>query len=332
MNFSARFIFNSAFLILIACSVQAQWQIVRQDDTKCDSKGTRCDLNAIFFADKENGWVVGDRGIVRATQNEGARWIAQDAGVKTALSDIAFISKKEGFLVASGARIYRTADGGNSWSLIYQIIAAKNAAKQELPELYSIAFANKKKGWVVGTEGRIFHTEDGGQSWAQQESGTKEELVHVRFVNDKHGWVVGGKGTILFTEDAGRTWATQKSGAKGHLYHIDATSKKEAVIVGDNGLVLRTINAGLTWEKLKVDVLETTKVSERPTLLSVAFVNDNLGFIIGWKGTILRTGDGGKTWLIQESGTTQNLYGLFAKKKTIWAVGGEGLILRYQDK
>lgn len=332
MKVSARLILNLAYLALITCSVQAQWERVHQDDTRCDSKGTRCDLNAVFFADKENGWVVGDRGIVRATANHGENWVALDAGVKTALSDIAFINKKEGFLVASGARIYRTLDSGNNWSLVYQIIAPRPAANQELPELYSIAFPSKKKGWVVGTEGRIFHTEDGGQSWAQQESGTKEELVHVRFVNDKHGWVVGGKGTILFTEDAGRTWAVQQSGTKAHLYHIDATGKKDAVIVGDNGLVLRTENAGLTWEKVKLAPFETTRASKNPTLLSVAFVNDELGFIVGWEGTILRTGDGGKTWLIQESGTRQNLYGLFAKKKAIWAVGGDGLILRYQDK
>ncbi|MFN7927625.1 MAG: YCF48-related protein [Blastocatellia bacterium] len=176
MKISARFFLNLAGLFLPMIAAHAQWQTVRQDDARCDSKGTRCDLNAVFFADKENGWVVGERGIIRATQNEGERWAAQDAGVKTALNDIAFSNKKEGFIVASGARIYRTLDGGNTWSLVYQIIAPKNASKQELPELYSIALPSKKKGWVVGTEGRIFHTEDGGQTWAQQESGTKEEL------------------------------------------------------------------------------------------------------------------------------------------------------------
>ncbi|MBL8206335.1 MAG: hypothetical protein JNM09_19010 [Blastocatellia bacterium] len=334
MNVSARFLLYAAFWILLTCNVQAQWQIVRQDDTKCDNKGSRCDLNAVFFADKENGWIVGDRGIIRATQNEGERWSAQESSVKTAISDVVFLNKKDGFLVASGARIYRTLDGGNTWSAdpIFQIVAPKNVAKQDLPELYSLAFPSKKKGWVVGTEGRIFHTEDGGQSWAQQESGTKEELVHVRFINDKYGWIVGGKGIILFTEDSGRTWAKQTSGAQSHLYHIDAISKKEAVIVGDGGLVLRTENGGLSWDKVKIDILDSFKPKDRPSLLSVAFVNDDLGFIIGFNGTVLRTGDGGKTWLQQESGTKQNLYGLVAKKKAIWAVGGDGLILRYQDK
>ena len=332
MNFFARVLLHMMFWILLTCGVQAQWQIVRQDETKCDNKGSRCDLNAVFFTDKETGWIVGDRGIIRATQNEGERWFAQDSGVKTALSDVTFINKKEGFVVASGARIYRSLDGGTTWALIYQIVAPKNAAKQELPELYSIAFPSKKKGWVVGTEGRVLHSEDGGQTWAQQESGTKEELVHVRFINDKQGWIVGGKGTILFTQDSGRSWATQTSGTQAHLYHVDAPNKKEAVIVGDGGLVLRTENGGLTWDKVRIDFLDSLKPKERPSLLSVAFVNDDQGFIIGFKGTVLRTGDGGKTWLQQESGTPQNLYGLVAKKKAIWAVGGDGLILRYQDK
>ena len=40
--------------------------------------------------------------------------------------------------------------------------------------------------------------------------------------------------------------------------------------------------------------------------------------------------DGGQTWLAQESRTRQNLYALYFDKKTGWAVGGDGLVLRYE--
>jgi photosystem II stability/assembly factor-like uncharacterized protein len=53
--------------------------------------------------------------------------------------------------------------------------------------------------------------------------------------------------------------------------------------------------------------------------------------VIGRNGTILRTDDGGLTWIEQESGTKQNLYGLYFVKKVGWAVGGDGMLLRYEQ-
>jgi photosystem II stability/assembly factor-like uncharacterized protein len=68
----------------------------------------------------------------------------------------------------------------------------------------------------------------------------------------------------------------------------------------------------------------------RSTLLSVKFVNDEEGWIVGRGGVILRSDDGGQTWKQQDGGTRQNLYALHFDKKTGWAVGGDGLVLRYE--
>jgi photosystem II stability/assembly factor-like uncharacterized protein len=71
-------------------------------------------------------------------------------------------------------------------------------------------------------------------------------------------------------------------------------------------------------------------ISNKQTLLNVGFSDDKQGWIIGWKGTILRTSDGGTSWIEQESQTRGNLYGLYVHKKEVWAVGADGLILRYR--
>ncbi|HEV2885223.1 MAG TPA: YCF48-related protein, partial [Pyrinomonadaceae bacterium] len=60
-------------------------------------------------------------------------------------------------------------------------------------------------------------------------------------------------------------------------------------------------------------------------------VNDENGWAVGRGGTILRTDDAGVTWVQQESATKENLYGLHFMKKVGWAVGGDGLLLRYQQ-
>ena len=68
----------------------------------------------------------------------------------------------------------------------------------------------------------------------------------------------------------------------------------------------------------------------RATLLSVQFVSDEEGWSVGRGGVILRSGDGGQTWIEQQSGTKQNLYALYIDKKNGWAVGSSGLLLKYE--
>jgi photosystem II stability/assembly factor-like uncharacterized protein len=62
----------------------------------------------------------------------------------------------------------------------------------------------------------------------------------------------------------------------------------------------------------------------------VQFASEDEGWIVGRGGTILRSGDGGRTWVRQESRTKQHLYALFVDKKSGWAVGGDGIVLQYE--
>lgn len=320
MNRILQILLTIILLLMVTAGAQAQWTVAFQDNSKRD-------LNGVFFMDGRYGWVIGDRGIIHTTQDNGSEWTPQNPRLEDNISDIFFRTRDDGWLVtssATGSRILKTVDGGESWELVFQLAVAPGTNKNDVPVLYSVAFPNKKQGWVVGDAGRILHSEDGGKTWRRQESGTQDELVHVKFINDKRGWVVGAKGTILYTDDAGRTWERQTSGTTQHLYHIETRGKENAWIVGDKGTILRSGNAGLSWERVAVDTTQN--------LLNVAFANDKQGWIIGWNGTILRSGDGGKNWIGQESGTRNNLYGISASKREVWVVGADGLVLKYNDK
>jgi photosystem II stability/assembly factor-like uncharacterized protein len=65
-------------------------------------------------------------------------------------------------------------------------------------------------------------------------------------------------------------------------------------------------------------------------LLSVEFVSDDEGWAVGRAGTILRSDDAGVSWIQQESAVKNNLYALHFNRKIGWAVGGNGMILRYE--
>jgi hypothetical protein len=65
------------------------------------------------------------------------------------------------------------------------------------------------------------------------------------------------------------------------------------------------------------------------TLEIGSFTDANTGTAVGQGGTILRTTDGGASWVAQESGTMEYLQGvLFTDANTGTVVGSAGTILR----
>jgi photosystem II stability/assembly factor-like uncharacterized protein len=285
------------------------------------------DLNTVYFLDSKRGWVGGDNGFLSRTDDGGASWVNQAVGTNDAINDIYFRDKEHGYLLAGNA-IFMTQDNGTRWS------EARRFPPDEFDgaavELYSVRFSSKKKGWVVGSVSKrdrvidsiLVYTDNGGETWQRQKAPSSSELIHIDFDNDRRGWIVGAGGAILITSDGGETWTRQNSATTVTLYHVDFRNDKRGLVVGERGTILRTTDGGVTWTP--------TTTGIRSTLLSVEFVNEDQVWVVGRGGTIARTADGGSTWIQHESNVKQNLYALHFNKKIGWAVGGGGMILRYE--
>jgi photosystem II stability/assembly factor-like uncharacterized protein len=309
------------FLLTTAiCHAQSGWTA-----TRIGSGGK--DLNAVDFVDAKHGWVAGDSGFLSYTEDGGISWVERLAGIEHSINDIYFVGKDTGFILAGGS-IFETTDGGHAWREAHKF--SPTDFEGATPELYSLRFNGKKRGWVVGSLSRgdvitgsiLAITRDSGGSWQVLHPPTEQELIHIDFVDEKRGWIVGAAGAILHTDDAGESWTRQNSETTVTLYHVDFRNEKKGWAVGEQGTILRTDDGGRTWTKIESPA--------RSTLLSVQFVSDDEGWIVGRGGTILRSSNGGRTWVEQESGTKQNLFALFMTKKNGWAVGSDGLILRYE--
>ena len=285
------------------------------------------DLNIVYFADSKRGWVGGDAGLVLRTEDGGRTWARQQVETKEGVSDLYFRDRDDGYLLA-GNQIFVTEDGGSTWRTAARFLAATFGGAE--PDLYSVRFTSKRRGWVVGSLSRgdsvvdslVLQTTDGGASWNRQRVPVSDELIHLDFDGDRRGWIVGTAGRVLHTRDGGETWALQQSGTTATLYHVEFRGDDRGWAVGERGTILRTVDGGEAWAAARSPV--------RTTLLSVKFVNDDEGWAVGRGGVILRTEDGGQTWVQQESKTRQNLYALYFDKKTGWAVGGDGLVFRYE--
>jgi len=308
------------WLTAVICQAQSGWTA-----TRISSGGK--DLNAVYFADTKHGWAAGDDGFFCYTEDGGASWVERSIGTKHSVNDIYFVGKDTGFALAGGS-IFETTDGGHSWHEAHKFLPKEFDGAT--PELYSLRFNGKKRGWVVGSASRgdvitnsiLAITRDGGVTWQVLQAPTRQELIHIDVVDEKRAWIVGAAGAILHTDDAGESWARQTSDTTVTLYHVDFRNDKKGWAVGERGTILRTDNGGQTWTKVGSPA--------RSTLLGVQFVNDDEGWVVGRGGSILRSRDSGRTWVEQESGTKQNLYALFMTRKNGWAVGSDGLILRYE--
>jgi photosystem II stability/assembly factor-like uncharacterized protein len=286
------------------------------------------DLNTVYFADSKRGWVGGDGGLVLHTEDGGRRWAQQNISTKASVNDIYFRNDENGYLLA-GSQIFTTDNGGESWQMSSTHLLSQDYGGAE-PELYSVRFTSDKRGWVVGSlslgqnvvDSLVLYTDNGGASWRRLRVPVRDELIHLDFDGNKRGWIVGNGGRILHTGDGGESWTLQNSGTTAALYHVDFQGGDDGWAVGERGTILRTEDGGLTWR--------TATSNVRSTLLSVKFVNGDEGWVVGRGGVILRSDDGGQSWKQQDSNTRQNFYALFFDKKFGWAVGGDGLVLRYQ--
>jgi photosystem II stability/assembly factor-like uncharacterized protein len=168
-------------------------------------------LNAISFADKWDGYTVGQivsgpnpnqrGGECFTTTDGGGIWTQVYTGANGDLWSVCAIKGQSvAYAGGDGGQIVKTTNGGNSW---YPLDTKETGVIQE------IDFPSPLHGIAVGGGGLIRVTNDSGHTWIRQNSNTKADLYSVKFYNDSIGIASGTGGTILITNNAGVSWVNQ---------------------------------------------------------------------------------------------------------------------------
>lgn len=74
-----------------------------------------------------------------------------------------------------------------------------------------------------------------------------------------------------------------------------------------------------------------TAVPARSPLRDIAFLDERRGFIVGDRGLILASEDGGKSWREVKAPTEENLTAVFFRGERGWAAGWSGVVLHSAD-
>jgi photosystem II stability/assembly factor-like uncharacterized protein len=157
-------------------------------------------LTGVTFVDALHGWVSGGRqtpvgspdhyGVLFRTSDGGLTWDVQYRD-DFKLTDVQFTDLQHGWFVIGGTGVYRTTDGGATWSS-----CPSNVQYSDWSQLHRIDMLDARHGWAVGTNGGILATGD-GEHWVIEKSGTQRTLWGVSFVDPANGWIAGDGGVIL---------------------------------------------------------------------------------------------------------------------------------------
>jgi photosystem II stability/assembly factor-like uncharacterized protein len=115
-------------------------------------------------------------------------------------------------------------------------------------------------------------------------------LFTVRFQDPLKGLISGLGGVVLKSEDGGRTWRYENVGRRQALFSVQPLPTR-AITVGEKGFMRVSEDGGVTWREDR----------GFPTLFTfmrdIGFDADGrVGYIVGQRGTVLRSQDSGETW------------------------------------
>jgi photosystem II stability/assembly factor-like uncharacterized protein len=299
-------------LLIMNCPflLHAQW-------VQLTPPGTGNFTSISFPSDSLTGFTLSNNKIYKTVDGGNSWTICTSAN----LAFLYFLNNDTGFAVGSAnsmGLIIKTTDGGNSWNTNYTGNYDYNY----------IVFKNSDTGYCIGNN-TIVKTVDGGNSWNDQTFGFSCVLNSVHFVDSVTGVAVGGFGGIIKTSDGGSTWNTISSNSWGSLMSTCFLNKDTAFIAGYGltgmtGTVLpilkRSTNGGQTW----------TSISSGGSnyLYKIIFTENKIGYLVGSGGQIIRSADHGNTWQSIPSNTTAALYDIFFLDSLNGYISGSGVILK----
>ena len=319
--------------------------------------GTANHLNSLFLIDKNTAYAAGDTGLILKTIDGGNNWTKQNCQTTEHFESVFFPKPDTGYAIGIYGNIYKTTNAGNSWEEIYETMDL----------LYSSYFINTNIGFVVGEFGDILKTTDGGKTWLNHSPVASSELYFqsITFKDSLNGFVSGfdynaGEGLILKTNDGGNSWTISKELVDFYPYDMCFIDKNYGFVLGGGGS-LQTTNGGDTWiarDSIKGFVCyfvdkqigytatvaidktinggkswdKQTKSITDEHLHSVFATDTNTLYIVSENGSIIKTSDGGITWIKQYKDSTDFLTSVYFVNDSVgFVTSGYGNIISTKD-
>jgi photosystem II stability/assembly factor-like uncharacterized protein len=270
------------------------------------------------------GWQGTGRARLLASSDFGRSFtaIGPQTAAGTVTDDVFFLRRQDGWyavynLNTSDETVYRTTDGGRSWSAF----AAPGHVLADPGTRDSVQFLNPDHGWLTDTQDTgpaeaLYATTDGGgrwrlvarTDWGSQGPGVLPTLGQVQFEpGGKIGWLGGGvcSRALYRTVDQGRVWQSSgipaPAGSAFGLPTAFGQTLLEPVTLGNGTLVVyRSTDDGTRWSRVSALPHAVTGAAGcYGSAVSVGFSTAQDGWAAaahGGRTVAYRTTDGGRHW------------------------------------
>jgi photosystem II stability/assembly factor-like uncharacterized protein len=290
------------------------------------STGIVQDLSRVRIIDSDSLVFAGGCA-VRRSDNGGQSftrlpWTASDLNCPDPIVSLSFPTDQVGYLVVKNGNVFRTADGGKTWSRRTAIPGTQVSGGG--PDPTDVFFTAADAGVATTAGGRVYRTTDGGGSWTLVLQ-TGKALNGIYFVDASTGYVVGDSSSAFKTTDAGATWADKSlGGSPANIKSIrcsDALNCLATVATGE--LVYRTNNGATTFSSV---------TPSTDPIYAAAFASSTRTVAAGKFGTTVVSNDGGATWSAVGGRIIETFRRLRATSATTaFAPGDNGALARTLD-
>jgi photosystem II stability/assembly factor-like uncharacterized protein len=249
--------------------------------------------------------------VMTAGTNLRSQWVNQPSPSGFNIFSCSFPSALTGYVCGYGNLIMKTTNGGGTWMDISLPGTQDN--------LETVWFLNENTGFIGSTNDSILYTTNGGASWIRHFYALSD-LHRIFFINSTTGWASSTK--LYKTTNAGLNWSILSNDPAENFFFINENTGWKTTYSGGGSTVLKTTNGTASWVPI-----HTT--SDFRVVYSVNFINDNTGWVSGYREYIAATTNAGVNWVQQrDMDNSVGLYSLtFLNQSTGWAVGDNGTIL-----
>lgn len=234
--------------------------------------------------------VVGERGHVLVSTDDGASWRQSKVPTRALLTAVHMHDGRIGWAVGHDAVILRTGDGGETWTLVHR------APEEELP-LLDVWFRDEKAGFAIGAYGYFLATEDGGETWTPRTVGKDDFHLNAlvpamargpesRQAGSRRLYIAAEAGVVYRSDDGGETWREMPSPYAGSWFGGLALDD-ELLLTGLRGHLFRSEDGGESWIRVPTGINATLTGAVRLPSGSIA--------ITGLEGSVLFSRDGGRS-------------------------------------
>lgn len=303
-------------------------------------------LDIAFVPDDTNhGFLLGTRQTILETKDGGNTWFprsvpsAEDEDFNYRFNSISF-KGKEGWIVGKPSILLHTSDAGESWERI--------PLSNQLPgDMVYIKATGEKSAEMVTDEGAIYITSNRGYNWRAAVQETVSATLNRTVSSGISGasYYTGTFNTVNRSPDGsyvavssrGNFYLTWEPGQPYWQPH-NRTVARRIQNMGwraDGGLWLLVRGGGLYLSKgtgITEDFDEVQVQSRGFGILDVGYRSKDEAWAAGGSGILLRTTNGGKTWIRDRAADNiaANLYSVkFINDNKGFVLGNDGVLLRY---